>query len=277
MWKGENVASEAVIAAVTGGLGGAAGGVSGTTTFSAFGSGALGGAIEGGVDKALHGGGAGEVAWEAAEGAFWGGVTAGVADGALRHGLRGKGAPAAHIDADPPPLAKAKVAGDDLEGVGPASSGLREVGSRGVRNAAPLTAAQEAEIWQAVSDLGLDPADVRILRTPSAYSDAFDMIMIGPNAFPPARGATTRSVFERFTPKAVVAHEAGHMITARAGTAFPAGSLLDEFQASIVGRSLPGLSATERFQLLRDAVERARAAGMNPRDLLRQLKHVPGA
>jgi hypothetical protein len=109
------------------------------------------------------------------------------------------------------------------------TNGLREVGSRGIRNTAPLTAAQEAEIWQAVRDLGLNPGDVRILRTPSAYSEAFDVIMIGPDAFPAPPGATTRSVFERLTPRAVVAHEAGHMITTRAGSAFPGGTLLDEF------------------------------------------------
>src|SRR4051812_2362899 len=61
---------------------------------------------------------------------------------------------------------------------------------------------------------------------------------------------------------------------ARLGTRFPGGTLLDEFQASLVGRTLPGLSSTERFQLLRDAVERARAAGANPRDLLGQLRHA---
>jgi hypothetical protein len=64
------------------------------------------------------------------------------------------------------------------------------------------------------------------------------------------------------------------MITTRAGTDFAAGTLLDEFQASIVGRTLPGLTSTERFQLLRDGVERARAAGAIPRDLLRQLRQT---
>lgn len=153
---------------------------------------------------------------------------------------------------------------------------VRGVGSRAVRNTEPLTSAQESEIWRAAQDLGLDPNDIRVLRTSSAYSDSYDVIMIGPDSFPAASGSTSRSVLGRLTPRAVVAHEGGHMITSRAGTAFEGGSLLDEFQASLVGRGLPGLNSTERFQLLRDAVERARAAGADPRDLLGQLKHAGG-
>lgn len=149
--------------------------------------------------------------------------------------------------------------------------GSRSAGSRGIRNIAPLTPAQKDELMQAVRDLGLDPSDVQITRTPCLYSDLFDIILLGPNAFPAAEGATGRSVFGRLTPRAVVAHEAGHMITTRTGTAFPGGTVLDECQASLVGRTLPGLTSTERFQLSRDAVERARAAGESPRALLGQL------
>jgi hypothetical protein len=147
-------------------------------------------------------------------------------------------------------------------------------GSRGIRNAKPLTPAQQDELMQAVRNLGLDPSDFLITRTPSVYSDQFDVVLLGPNAFPAAEGATARSVFGRLTPRAVIAHEAGHMITTRAGTAFPGGTVLDEVQASIVGRTLPGLSSMERFQLLRDAVERAKAAGESPRSLLERLNQT---
>lgn len=82
-----------------------------------------------------------------------------------------------------------------------------------------------------------------------------------------------RSVLNRLTPRAVVAHEAGHMLTDRAGKGFAGGSLLDEVQASLIGRNLPGLNKVERYQLLRDAAERARNEGQSLRNLLPQLNH----
>ena len=60
-------------------------------------------------------------------------------------------------------------------------------------------------------------------------------------------------------------------MTTRAGTALEAGSLLDEIQASLVGRQLRGLSNVERYQLLRGAAEDARNSGFSLRDLLPQL------
>jgi hypothetical protein len=92
--------------------------------------------------------------------------------------------------------------------------------------------------------------------------DSFNLIGFGRDVFPASELVQpTGSVLERLTPRATLAHEAGHLITTRAGTAFEGGSLLDEFQASIVGRTLPGLNSVERYQLLRDAVERSYAAG----------------
>ena len=71
------------------------------------------------------------------------------------------------------------------------------------------------------------------------------------------------------TPRAVVAHEAGHMITTRVGISFEPGSLADEIGASLTGRQLPGLTGVERYQLLRDAAERAANQGTTVRDVLR--------
>lgn len=150
----------------------------------------------------------------------------------------------------------------------------RPAGNRGERNIEPLTEVQTRQIELAVQDLGLEPSAVVITRSPSAYLESFDIIKMGPNSFPATSGPTTRSVFERLTPRAVLAHEAGHMITTRAGTDFPAGTMLDEFQASLVGRMLPGLGPVERFQLLRDAAERAKDAFQDARVLLGQLRHV---
>lgn len=62
------------------------------------------------------------------------------------------------------------------------------------------------------------------------------------------------------------------MISTRGGTAFKGGSLFDEVGASLTGRNLPGLNNVERYQLLRDAAERAKNEGRNLRDVLSQMR-----
>ncbi len=156
------------------------------------------------------------------------------------------------------------------DGVATNSDVLRGMGSRGARNTAPLTSAQETQLFRHVEELGLNPDDFRISSHMSAYSDNWDVTFLGPNMFP-AEARTARTVFETLTPRAAVAHEAGHMLTTRAGTAFEAGSLYDEVGASLTGRQLPGLNNVERYQLLRDAVERARVEGRNLRDVLSEM------
>lgn len=144
----------------------------------------------------------------------------------------------------------------------------KELGGRGVRGSEYLTASQWDEILQHVDELGLSRSDFLQSSHMSSYSDMIDKVFIGPNAFPASVEARIGgTVFERLTPKAVVAHEAGHMIAAKGEFSFVPGSMLEEVQASLVGRQLPGLSNMERYQLLRDAAERARAEG----DTLREL------
>lgn len=109
-------------------------------------------------------------------------------------------------------------------------------------------AQQEAQLYTHVDELGLNPEDFRVSSHFSGYSDNWDLVFLGPNTFP-GRLRTTSGVFETMTPRAVVAHEAGHLITTRAGTAFESGSLFDEVGASLTGRQLPGLSNVERYQL----------------------------
>lgn len=171
-----------------------------------------------------------------------------------------------------------KRADDVIDGIGSARKadaasdlGLRELGSRGVRNTETLTDAQRAQIEKHVKELGLNPDDFLISSHMSSYSDMLDKVFIGPNAFK-ANARTSSSVFESMTPRAVVAHEAGHMITTRNGTAFEAGSLYDEVAASLTGRNLPGLNNVERYQLLRDAVERARIEGKDLRKVLSEME-----
>ncbi|MEN9849217.1 MAG: hypothetical protein RL368_1957, partial [Pseudomonadota bacterium] len=152
------------------------------------------------------------------------------------------------------------------------TTALRKLGSRGNRNEEILTAAQEVQLHTHIKELGLNSDDFVISTHMSSYSDFLDVTFLGPNMFP----ATTRSattVFETLTPRAAVAHEAGHMITTRAGTAFEPGSLFDEVGASLTGRSLPGLNSVERYQLLRDAAERARNEGQRLRDVLSEMKN----
>jgi hypothetical protein len=155
-----------------------------------------------------------------------------------------------------------------------------QIGFRGVRNTLDLTEAQIAELRTFAGQLKIGPDELEFVNGVSRYVESFDgigvidEIWLGPNVFPvPASERIGRSVFERLTPRAVIAHEKGHMLTSRAGTAFEEGTLLDEVQASLVGRQLPGLSKMERYQLLRDAAERARLEGEALRELLQLLQH----
>ncbi|WP_284620695.1 polymorphic toxin-type HINT domain-containing protein [Aquabacterium humicola] len=152
---------------------------------------------------------------------------------------------------------------------------LRGMGSRGIRNTEILTPAQERQLYQHVGELGLNPDDFLVSSHVSAYSDNWDKVFLGPNMFRATEGTgTVKSVFESMTPRAAVAHEAGHMIATRAGLAFEAGSLFDEVNASLTGRDLPGLDGVERYQLLRDAAERSRLEGRDLRDVLRQMQAI---
>ena len=170
-----------------------------------------------------------------------------------------------------------RVAGrfDDVAGIGTnAASNLRRVERAGsVRNTDALSAEQISQVRTMAGQIGVGPGDIQFVRSTSTYSDKFDKILIGPNVLPSSASTTSRSVLNRMTPRAVVAHEAGHMITTRAGKSLPGGTLLDEVQASLVGRQLSGLSNVEKMQLLRDAVERARESGTRVRELLPQLPY----
>lgn len=149
-----------------------------------------------------------------------------------------------------------------------------EGSGRGVRNSDPLTRQQVAQVLRAARELGIAEHEIAIYSgntQGTAYSEVLDTIFVGPNIFPanpsiPRRG---RTVLERMTPRVVLAHELGHRTTTRNGTAHEPGSVADEVQASLVGRTLPQLNYAERFQLLRDAEERARAEGTTVRELLR--------
>jgi hypothetical protein len=142
--------------------------------------------------------------------------------------------------------------------------------SRGIRNTEILTDAQQAQVYKHIEELGLDPDDFLISSHMSSYSDQWDKAFLGPDMFP-AMTRTSRSVLETMTTRATIAHEAGHVITTRAGTAFEAGTLYDEVLASLTARNLPGLNKIEKYQLLRDAAERAKIEGQKLRDIIPEL------
>jgi len=91
--------------------------------------------------------------------------------------------------------------------------------SRGLRNTEIFTEAQHTQVYKHIEELGLNPDDFIISSHVSCYFDMIDKALLGPDVFP-ASTRTTRYVLETITPRAAIAHEAGHMITTRAGTAF---------------------------------------------------------
>lgn len=155
------------------------------------------------------------------------------------------------------------------------------MGVRGVRNRVPLTDAERAYVLATARRIGIPAEDIRFFSGSqgSIYSDLMDKIVVGADVLPCAEtpGPGVRSVYDRLTTGAVLAHEYGHLLAARHGVSFAGGSLIEEFQASVLAaRHTPGLMPFERVQLLRDALERARDAGVDYRTLRAQLRELSG-
>jgi RHS repeat-associated protein len=145
------------------------------------------------------------------------------------------------------------------------------LGRGGIRNLETLTAEQNTTLLRHIDELGLNAADFHF----GSHNVQLDMVgvILGPQSFPADSALRLGGLtWERLTPRAVVAHEAGHLLASRAGVQLPAGTLLNEVQASMIARGLPGLSSVERYQLLRMEVEFARQHGTSLRDLIEQLK-----
>jgi len=175
----------------------------------------------------------------------------------------------------PPGALRVAKSGARLDRFAP-KGGLRAIGRDDVlRNADALTNSQIAELRTMAGQVGLGPDDLQFFRGGSNYSDLLDRVLIGPNVLPNAAdAAVSRSILAGMSPRAVIAHERGHLLTSRAGNGLEGGSLLDEVQASLVARQLQGLNNVARYQLLRDAVERERSQGQRVRDLLPQLPYL---
>lgn len=167
---------------------------------------------------------------------------------------------------------------EEVPAVAPARRAMDGAKPQGLlRNEEMLTPLQREEIAATARRLGISEDDLVIQRIRgSYYSDEFDVIIVGNNIYPlPGATGGGMGVANRLSPGAAIAHENGHLVTTRARTAYPGGSIQDEIQASIVGSRTPGLTSLERYQLLRMGMEDAKANELTiqqVRDLLRQAK-----
>ena len=119
------------------------------------------------------------------------------------------------------------------------------------------------QIRQAIAEIQADE-DVFVFDEsfPTGYSDSRDMVFISGNVMPDLTSSHPR---DRMSAKAVIAHEYYGHRTHR-GTKAAKDSWNDEFRASYTAAlSAPGLSDEERSDLMLDALERAKEAGVSIR------------
>ena len=155
-----------------------------------------------------------------------------------------------------------------------------QVDTGGLRGEVPLTNSQKEQISQYIQLIELgSPQNVAIIRwvddcqLNTAYSPGFDLLQIGSDVMPAILpiGQGTITANTRITCKGSIAHElVGHREAALAS--YTQSELpLEEAQASIrAARFAPSLSSTERYTLLRDAINRLDQADIK----IRQVKHL---
>ncbi len=150
---------------------------------------------------------------------------------------------------------------------------VHNVSTGGLRNEIPLNEVQKAEMLTYALKLGV-PEDTIIFseNMNTSYAELFgsEKLYIGTDVLPSqSNGMTANS---RVTWKSALAHEIlGHRDAALTGNT-QSNLIYEEAQASIrAARFAPDISSTERFTLLRDAVERVRSAGLSMRDVKSEL------
>ncbi len=151
------------------------------------------------------------------------------------------------------------------------------VDTGGLRNENPLTVEQVSAVKDYAKVLGMDSAKIIHMDwMHTAYSKAFDEMIIGTDVIPSANPTTANSGLSM---KATVAHEiVGHRDAALKGWTQPKDYILpdhttEEIQASVrAARFAPDLTDTERWRLLRDAIERL-PAGFHIRDI-KDMIHI---
>lgn len=152
------------------------------------------------------------------------------------------------------------------------------VNTGGKRGDLPLSGDRKAEILSYITQIAPDLPTERIrfvdsLELNTAYGSSFDLLNIGSDVLPGSNvGLGTSAANSRITWRGCLAHELiGHRGAAIAGETQVI-DVLEEAQASIrAARFAPGLTGTERFILLRDAVNRLRNRGYKVRDVKLQL------
>jgi RHS repeat-associated protein len=147
--------------------------------------------------------------------------------------------------------------------------------STGLRNDVPLTPDQADDAVAWAKYLGMPEDGIRVSESMNTgwrllYGQE-DLLYIGTDAYPrwkPVPGVAN----SRMSMRAGIAHEIeGHRAAALAGKTHP-DDLLEEVQASIrAARFSPGLTSTERYTLLRDALERLRNNCKKIRDVKEEL------
>ena len=134
-------------------------------------------------------------------------------------------------------------------------------GRRGINHR--LTSEEIRQVRQAIADIR---ADISVFdfdeSTPTGYDDEWDRVYVSGNVMP---DLTSNHPRDRMSARAVLAHEYYGHRTFR-GTKATKNSWNDEFRASYtVALNAPGLTDDERRDLMLDAQERAKEAGVSIR------------
>ena len=104
----------------------------------------------------------------------------------------------------------------------------------------------------------------------TGYSSAFDILLIGTDAFP---NPLSESVNGRLSYRASIAHEiVGHRESAFRGTARAKDDPFDEAQASLRAAFFaPGLTSEDRAMLIQDARDRLAKINVRLEDVISEL------
>jgi hypothetical protein len=148
---------------------------------------------------------------------------------------------------------------------------MSQVDTGGLRNEAPLTKTEKAQVLSYAICLGM-PKEAIIFsdNMNTSYTSLFgeEYLYIGTDVLP----VTTGTANSRISKHGAIAHElVGHRRAVLAGKT-QENELLEEVQASIrAARFAPKLMIIERITLVRDALERLRKVGLSIKTVKKQL------
>ncbi|GHV49151.1 hypothetical protein FACS189499_10040 [Clostridia bacterium] len=144
----------------------------------------------------------------------------------------------------------------------------------GLRNP-PNNVISDTQIESLKRDINAIKADITVFNfnkgRKTAYNDDLDIIFVKGDVF--SDGNDSENIRDKLSARAVLAHEYyGHR--AYRGTSVASGAWNDEFRASyMAAKNSPGLSAEDRYNLVRDAIERAKSNGVSIKynDFMRRI------